>query len=275
MRSQTILTRATEDEIGTAMSENLYSLFRSMQVLPGGVVMEREGVSYHHAFPENPMFKGVWQTRLSEDEIESEIDDAINWFEGRNAPYFFWWTDSQTQPPDLVERLLRRGFDGNLEGDPVMTLDLYTMHKETNQLNGFTARQATEPKTLLDWRDVFVAVYEMPVSGGQAWVDATLAAGGENAPWNIYIGYLDNKPVATSMLFNGAGVAGIYSIGTLPEMRHKGVGTAITRETLWEARRTGHRFAVLFSSRMGYSVYQRLGFREVPCKIGIYMFEKA
>jgi hypothetical protein len=30
----------------------------------------------------------------------------------------------------------------------------------------------------------------------------------------------------------------------------------------------------LFSSRKGYSVYQRLGFREVASKIGIYFMEK-
>jgi GNAT superfamily N-acetyltransferase len=171
--------------------------------------------------------------------------------------------------------LLRRGFDGNLEGDPGMALDLYAMHEETTPSQGLIIRQAVEPKSLLDWRDVFVAAYEMPVSGGQAWVDATLAAGGENAPWKMYVGYLDDQPVATSMLFHGAGVAGIYSIGTLPEMRRKGLGAAITSKTLWEARRAGYRFAVLFSSRMGNSVYQRLGFREVHCKIGIYIFEKA
>jgi hypothetical protein len=40
------------------------------------------------------------------------------------------------------------------------------------------------------------------------------------------------------------------------------------------ARPQGYRFAVLFSSRMAYSLYQQLGFREVTGKIGIYVMEK-
>ena len=45
MTSQTMLTEATEDELGMAVHENLYALFRSMQALPGCEVVEsdREG----------------------------------------------------------------------------------------------------------------------------------------------------------------------------------------------------------------------------------------
>jgi GNAT superfamily N-acetyltransferase len=272
MRLRTILTQATEDELGLAVSENLYALFRSMQVLPGCELVEGERLSFHHAFPENPMFNGVWKTRLSEDEIDSEIDRVMEWFEQRNAPNFFWWTDSQSQPPDLVERLLKCGFDGNLEGDPGMALDLNIL-KEENPSDGLNILQAVDQVTLNDWRDVFAAAFEMPLSGGQAWVDATLSAGGANAPWKMYVGYLDKKPVATSMLFNGAGVAGIYAIGTLPEIRRKGFGSAITLKPLLDARRQGYRYAVLFATRLGYPVYEQLGFREVPCKIGIYILE--
>lgn len=274
MKSQIILTQSTEGELGAAVSENLYALFRSMQVLPGCEVVEGERLSYHHAFPENPMFRGVWRTRLSEAEIESTIDEAIDWFEQRNAKNFFWWTDSQTQPAELPERLLNRGFDGNLEGDPGMALDLNIL-KEENPSDGLNILQAVDQVTLNDWRDVFAAAFEMPISGGQAWVDATLSAEGGYAPWKMYVGYLDDRPVAISMLFNGAGVSGIYAIGTLPEMRRKGFGSAITLKPLLDARRQGYRYAVLFATRLGYPVYERLGFREVPCKIGIYMFEKA
>jgi len=273
MTSQTILTEATEDELGMAVHENLYALFRSMQALPGCEVVESDRLSHHFAFPANPMFKGVWNTHLSHDEVETEIDKAVEWFKKRQAPNFFWWTDSLTEPPGLVEHLLRRGFDGNLEGDPGMAMDLHALHEDANQLPGFTIRHAVEPDTLLDWRDVFVTAFEMPISGGQAWVDATLSAEGGYAPWKMYVGYLDDKPVATSMLFNGAGVSGIYSIGTLPEMRRKGFGSAITLKPLLDARQQGYHYAVLFATRLGCPVYEQLGFREVPCKIGIYIME--
>jgi len=273
MTSQTILSDPSVEELASAVYENLCALFRSLQILPGSELVENDKLNYHHAFPDNPMFKGVWRTRLSAEEIETEISKAVSWFEQREAPYFFWWTDSQSQPANLVEHLLKRGFDGNLEGDPGMAIDLHTL-KEVRSLDGFTIVQAVDQTTLEDWREVFATAFEMPLSGAQAWVDATLSAGGENAPWQIYVGYLEGTPVATSILFKGAGVAGIYGVGTLREARNKGIGTAITMKPLLDARSQGFRFAVLFATRMGYPVYEKIGFREVANKIGIYILEK-
>jgi ribosomal protein S18 acetylase RimI-like enzyme len=269
-----VLTRATEDELVTAVSSNLYALFRAMQRLPGSEVVEGDKLSYHHVALTNPFFRGVWRTRLAPAEIDSAIDETITWFALRGAPDFFCWTDPQTQPANLAERLLRRGFDGNLVGDPGMVADLHALIEDSRPPDGFTIVPAITQEALLDWRDVFTAAFEMPTAGGQAWVEATLQAGWENTPWQLPVGYLEGKPVASSMIFKGAGVAGLYSVGVLPEARRQGLGTAITLRPLLEARQKGYHYAVLFSSRMAYSAYQRLGFREIAGKIGIYIFEK-
>lgn len=272
--AQTILIDPTEPELTASVHENLYELFRSMQALPGYESVETDKLCYHHAFPANPMFRGVWRARLASEEVEGAIDEVIAWFDQRAAPDFFWWTDPQTKPADLNEYLIRRGFDGNMIGDPGMVADLHALPEDVQAPDDFTIVQAVDRETLEHWRDVFVASYETPVSTGQAWVDATIQAGQGNAPWKMYVGYLNGKPVATNILFNGAGVAGVYGVGTLPEARRKGIGTAITLKPLLDAREEGYYYAVLFSSRMGYSVYQRLGFREVESKIGIYILEK-
>jgi len=269
-----ILTNPSEAELASAVQENLFASFRAMQVIPGCELVENTSLNLHDAFPSNPMFKGVWKTRFSPEETEAKIDEVLNWFEQRGAPSFFWWTDSQTQPLDLVERLMRRGFDGNLEGDPGMVMNLNDLNEDLPTPSKLNIVQATEPKSLEDWRDAFVEAFEMPVSGGQAWVDATMSAGLENAPWHMYVGYLDRKPVSTSILFPGTGVAGVYGVGTIPEARNQGIGTAMTLKPLREAREQGYHFAVLFSFRLGYPVYKRLGFREVACKIGIYIMER-
>lgn len=274
MTSQTILLHPTEDELAIAVHENLYALFRSMRAIPGCEMLESDTFACHHASLTNPMFRGVWKTRLFPDEIEDGIDGAITWFEERNASSFFWWTDSLAQPSDLAERLMMRGFDGNVEGDPGMAVDLHSLAGEMSSPIGFTITRASDRKSLEDWRGVFAAAFDMPLSGGQAWVDTTVQSGGENAPWQLYVGYFEDKPVSTSILFKGAGVAGIYGVGTLPKWRGHGFGAAITMKPLLDARQQGYRFAVLFATRLGYPMYQRLGFREVACKIGIYILEK-
>src|SRR5262245_11129930 len=109
MTSQTVLRNPSDDELAAAIEENLYALFRAMATLPGGEIVERDALSCHLAFPTNPMFKGVWRTRLAPEETEAAIDETIDWFKKRDAPFFFWWTGPETTPADLGDRLVARG----------------------------------------------------------------------------------------------------------------------------------------------------------------------
>ena len=110
MTTDSILKNATDEELGLAVFENLYDLFRAMATdLPEGQLMEGEKLSRHLTFPTNPMFKGVWKTLLTENEADAAIDETIAWFKQQDAPYFFWWTGGDAAPKDLEERLAKRG----------------------------------------------------------------------------------------------------------------------------------------------------------------------
>lgn len=66
--------------------------------------------------------------------------------------------------------------------------------------------------------------------------------------------------VATSAMFLAGGLAGIYCVATLEQERGKGLGGAATALPLALARSLGYRTGILQASRMGESVYRRLGF---------------
>jgi ribosomal protein S18 acetylase RimI-like enzyme len=89
-----------------------------------------------------------------------------------------------------------------------------------------------------------------------------------------FLGRLDGEPVATCSLFLGAGVAGIYDVGTLPEHRKRGIGAAITRAAVAEAAAAGYRMAILHSSALGMNMYRGIGF-EAVCAIGQYVWAPA
>lgn len=74
---------------------------------------------------------------------------------------------------------------------------------------------------------------------------------------------LDGRPVGTSLAIRTGDVAGVYGVGTLPDARGHGVGTAAS----WAAVEAGHAWGcepiVLQASEMGLPIYERMGFRTV------------
>ncbi|MFN8468676.1 MAG: GNAT family N-acetyltransferase, partial [Caldilineaceae bacterium] len=88
-----------------------------------------------------------------------------------------------------------------------------------------------------------------------------------------YVGYLNGVPVAASGLVLQAGVAGIFAVATLPHARGKGIGGAMTRVPLLDARAEGYAVGTLQASEMGYPVYKRLGF-ETVCGIELYLLPR-
>ncbi len=290
MNPDVALTNLTEAQLETAVEENLFDLFRAMAaILPDSEIVESDKLSYHLTFPTNPMFKGVWQTRLQADEVEAAIDQTIAWFKARNAPFFFWWTGPGTQPRDLGERLMARGLlsmEEQMEdlapgirqtaaGAPGMVADLRQMNEAllAQTPPGFTIEEAHTETALLDFKRVFVDSYEIPDWAGQAWVDAALKVGIGQTPWRMYVGYLNGEAVATNMLFNGGGVASVYAVATLPSARGQGIGAAITLKPLLKAREMGYRYAVLFSTEMGVGVYERIGFKLTSARINRYLWQ--
>jgi GNAT superfamily N-acetyltransferase len=92
---------------------------------------------------------------------------------------------------------------------------------------------------------------------------------GFEGPWRHYLGRLAGEPVATSASLFGAGGAGVYCVSTVERARRRGIAAAVTLAALREARDLDFTIGVLGSSKMGYPVYRRLGFREC-CRIGLY-----
>ena len=79
----------------------------------------------------------------------------------------------------------------------------------------------------------------------------------------FYVGYLNNRPIATSSLYRDDVAAGIWDIITLPEARRQGIGTTMTYSTAMQAKKEGYDLVVLTASAEGLPVYEKMGFAEL------------
>ena len=88
-----------------------------------------------------------------------------------------------------------------------------------------------------------------------------------------FIASIDGEPLGHAMAFLGAGVAGIYDVGTCKHARGRGIGTAVTAAAARHAHELGYHYAVLKASGEGESVYRRIGFREV-CRMSLWYYSR-
>lgn len=76
-----------------------------------------------------------------------------------------------------------------------------------------------------------------------------------------YLGYANEMPAATSLLYITSNLAGIYFVSTLPEFRCRGFGGAVTWRAIMDGKSEGCRASYLQASPMGRPMYERMGFR--------------
>ena len=86
-----------------------------------------------------------------------------------------------------------------------------------------------------------------------------------------FVGLAGGKAVAIAATVATPDALGVYSLSTLPECRRMGYGEAVLRAAVAsEQARTGIKRIVLQSTDAGYSLYRRLGFKEVA-KFSVYL----
>ena len=262
-----ILKDLSVSSLVTALETSLFEFFKLFEQWPRAEVHDDPDLLWTITDIPFPTFNGVFRACLSDP--DAAIEAAIGRCRRRNVP-MMWWTGPSTQPAELGIALEAHGFTG--EEVTGMAANLRSLPREVPVPPGFVIERVADLKTMKKWCHVLCIGFEMPDFVGEAFLDFLRSIGFDSqSTVRYYIGYLNNKPVSTSLMFLGASVAGIYCVATIPEARKSGIGSATTLMPLHESRTLGYRAGILHASQMGVNVYNGLGFREY-CKFIRYVW---
>ncbi len=190
------------------------------------------------------------------------VDEVLAPFQERGVP-MRWWTDERGLASDLNGLLEARGL--LLMWDvPGMAVDLRDGLRDAHvPRSAIDVRRVRDREDLRTWVETFATAYGIGAADADVWFAALDELGLDpGLPVRHYVAWSGDRPVGTSTVHLYDGTVGVYHVGTVPESRRSGVGSAATLVPLVEARDEGFRWGVLKASHLGRGVYERLGFAE-------------
>ena len=214
--------------------------------------------------------KTVMKTRVADDLIDQRIDETLAEI-GQYADHFDWFVFPGCQPDNLGDHLVARsqagGPDGTWKlhgniGGPTgtwMIIDLTSLPNAPDVSKDFHVKWVYNLKMLEAWQKINAKGFGSEDYENFFKAYARHGFGPSSTAFHC-IGYLADTPVTSATLLIAGGSVSIYNVSTPEAYRRQGFGAAITYATLQEAYQRGHRQVWIWSSAMGRSVYQRVGF---------------
>lgn len=265
-----------------SVQENFIAYFRIFAGLPNIHYVEDETATWitSPSAPGSQVLKTNLDPACAGEQIDAilrragEHEDAIDWM--------VWPGDG---PENLGALLAERGEAGGPNGEWMLhgnqgsepgtwlVIDLNALPAQVSTPDGFRVVQVRGEQQFHVWVDINARGF----GGGDysAFHSAYLRHGfGEDAQAIHFIGYQGETPVTSSTLLIAGGSASAYNISTPEKLRCRGYGSAISLATLHEARRRGFQHSWIWSSNLGRSVYQKLGFVITDFGIREYQWKK-
>lgn len=243
-----------------AVEANFAETWWTVAATLGGELHEKDGISWFSFRGPNddPRATSVVRADVPDARADVAVDALLDELRSRGRPAV-WWTSRLTRPVDLGKRLAQRGLEA-WPAWPGMAMELDALPPPPRH-DGFAVEVCRSSEQLADQRSVleslgmrgiFTAAFErMAVERGL----------GSDEAWQHFVGRLaDGRPVACASLCSAGDAAGLYAVAVLEDVRRRGYGRAVSLAALQAGADRGHRFGVLQSSQLGFSVYRGIGF---------------
>ena len=251
----------SKEVMASAIEADLYAAWASLGRAPGSELYDGPDAMWALTRIPDPAYNIVTRVNFEGRDAGAEIDKTLAQFTAWKMPAT-WWLGPSASPAGIGDRLEARGLS-RIDDQAGMAVDLRTLPPDGAAPSGLTITDVEDRRALKQLVHTAVIGTNRPQYIEDRLFDVFDGAGfGKGQSWRHYLGALNGEPVATASLFLGDGVAGIYDVRTIPEVRRQGIGYAVTLRAICEGRDLGYRIGALQSSPMGYGVYRRIGFNE-------------
>ncbi|MEX2204960.1 MAG: hypothetical protein WEF50_01895 [Myxococcota bacterium] len=226
----------------------------------GSLCIEEDGILMVAGTSDSPLGYANCALRVDPEVDANLLLERADQFFGDQQRGYTVWTRAAADE-DLERAALGQGFRQIVES-PWMVLASPLPEAEPAQ--GFELRRVRDVAGVRDAAAVNAEAYQSLAFSAEE-VEAIYGRPERALEPNvaIFVGYLDGDPTSTAMSLHTAGVGGVYWVGTREARRAKGFAGACTRAAANAGFRAGARVVTLQATRMGESLYRRLGFHTV------------
>ena len=186
---------------------------------------------------------------------------------------FVWWVTQEDSEDGLEARLRNQGLVYYGEESTGMAIALPMRREHALCGESVSVERIFEQRDVRTWFATLLESVRLTPDERTLEMATTVfshLASDKLSGWHLYLARIDDRPVGTCALHLGS-TAGLYSVGTIPAARRQGVGTALTKRALANARSAGHTIASLTASGPGALLYGALGFKDY-CRFREYVW---
>jgi GNAT superfamily N-acetyltransferase len=244
-----------------AVETNLWALQRDFVRVPGAEIHDDPGLLWYSVPSTSSWLNGASRTELTPAEADAAIRMVVDALHplGRHVR---WHLGPSVRPTDFRSRLAGAGFEPTEATGMAVLLSAVS---RPAQPEGLEVSAVRGEEDLLAWLDSFSRSFgSKPLGRTHPWFTPFGHLGFDaDGPCVLFVGRVDGEAVTTSLAFSGGGAVGIYGVGTVPEFRGRGYGSAVTLAAMDWGREKGADLAILHATELGEPVYRRLGFEAV------------
>lgn len=192
----------------------------------------------------------------------ASVKIAIDLFRSKKIPYAFW-IGFEDDSSWLEEELLALGLVTD-ETEWAMLCEL-DKHDLTPIPFDFDIKQVKDSTGI---RDIISVMNNILPSEEHSAIESfyeqsTPVLLSKSSSLTFFVGYENRRPISLSSSFYDQGIASIFDVIVLPEMRGKGLGKAMTLKAMLSAQEQGFHKCVLTATNDAKYLYKKLGFEEL------------